>query len=61
MLGVGDFPDPSPRGGFPRILTEGGVLLLGGVDLALLQRAEGTVGRMTEHPTNHGRGIRWAP
>ncbi|WP_371501954.1 hypothetical protein OG871_33505 [Kitasatospora sp. NBC_00374] len=41
MLSAGDLPDPSPWGGFPYILFEGGVLLLGGVGLALLQRVQG--------------------
>lgn len=45
MLSAGDLPDPSPWGGFPRILLEGGVLLVGGLGLALLQRAKGVNGR----------------
>ncbi|MET8630317.1 hypothetical protein ABZW30_42555 [Kitasatospora sp. NPDC004669] len=40
MLSSGSLPDPSPWG-FPRILFEGGVLLLGGVGLALLRRVQG--------------------
>ncbi|WP_224282429.1 hypothetical protein [Streptomyces sp. LS1784] len=39
MLSAGDLPDPSPWG-FPGILFEGGVLLLGGIGLALLQRGK---------------------
>ncbi|MFF1905999.1 hypothetical protein [Kitasatospora sp. NPDC058218] len=41
MLSAGDLPGPSPWGGLPHILFEGGVLLLGGVGLALLQRVQG--------------------
>ncbi|MGW1177014.1 hypothetical protein ACWD4P_25260 [Kitasatospora sp. NPDC002543] len=45
MLSVGDLPDPSPWGGFPHILLESGVLLLGGLGLVLLQRVKGANGR----------------
>ncbi|MFJ3219480.1 hypothetical protein ACIPLC_26580 [Kitasatospora sp. NPDC086801] len=41
MLGSGSLPDPSPWGFLPGLLLEGGVLLLGGVGLALLQRVQG--------------------
>ncbi|MFJ7907254.1 hypothetical protein [Kitasatospora sp. NPDC096204] len=41
MISAGDLPDPSPWGGLPHILLEGGVLLLGGVGLALLQGRKG--------------------
>ncbi|MGK4578549.1 hypothetical protein [Kitasatospora sp. HPMI-4] len=41
MLGSGDRPDPSPWGFLPSLLLGGGVLLLGGVGLGLLQRFQG--------------------
>lgn len=40
MIGAGSLPDPSPWGGWG-VLFEGGVLLLGGVALALRQRLQG--------------------
>ncbi|MFJ7274402.1 hypothetical protein [Kitasatospora sp. NPDC098663] len=40
MLSSGSRPDPSPWG-FPSLLLDGGVLLLGGIGLALLQRIQG--------------------
>ncbi|GAA1243791.1 hypothetical protein GCM10009665_38280 [Kitasatospora nipponensis] len=41
LLGDGDLPDPSPWGFLPGLLLQGGVLLLGGVGLALAQRVQG--------------------
>ncbi len=41
MLSSGGNPDPSPWGFLPGLLLDGGVLLLGGVGLALIQRAQG--------------------
>ncbi|MDH6144345.1 hypothetical protein P3T35_006387 [Kitasatospora sp. GP30] len=41
MLNSGVRPDPSPLAFLPSLLLQGGVLLLGGVALALLHRAQG--------------------
>ncbi|QMU73206.1 hypothetical protein [Streptacidiphilus sp. P02-A3a] len=41
MLSSGSLPDPSAWGFLPGLLAEGGVLLIGGVGLGLLQRFQG--------------------
>ncbi|MFJ9951728.1 hypothetical protein [Kitasatospora sp. NPDC091207] len=41
VVASGSRPDPSPWGFLPNLLLGGGVLLLGGVGLALLQRLQG--------------------